>query len=246
MKKLFYDFHNHSCLSPCADNDMTPNNIAGMAKLAGLQVVALTDHNASKNCPAFFEAANRMGIIPIAGMELTTAEDIHVVFLFPSLEAALDFDADLQQHRILYPNRVDIFGDQLLMNGEDQIVGTEPHFLTNATDIVYEDTLPMAMNYGGVAYPAHVDRMANGVIAVLGTLPEKPEFRQVEFHDFSKIEEYQSRYEPLRGKQIMFGSDAHYLWQIQDAAHTLEVPDEVETPEEVRRVIIQHLRGESR
>ena len=61
---------------------MTPNNMAGMARLAGLQAMALTDHNASRNCPAFFEAAARMEIVPIAGMELTTAEDIHVVFLF--------------------------------------------------------------------------------------------------------------------------------------------------------------------
>lgn len=79
----FYDLHLHSCLSPCADNDMTPVNIAGMGMLNGLSVMALTDHNSCGNCPAFFEACRSYGITPVAGMELTTAEDIHVVCLFP-------------------------------------------------------------------------------------------------------------------------------------------------------------------
>ena len=73
MKPYYYDFHIHSCLSPCADNDMTPNNIAGTAVLAGIDVMALTDHNTLKNCPAFFSAAKRNGIIPIAGAEVTTS-----------------------------------------------------------------------------------------------------------------------------------------------------------------------------
>ena len=73
MNRYYYDLHMHSCLSPCADDDMTPNNMIGMGTLCGLQIMALTDHNTTKNCPAFFEAAAKHGIIPIAGMELTTA-----------------------------------------------------------------------------------------------------------------------------------------------------------------------------
>ena len=119
MNRYYYDFHIHSCLSPCADNDMTPNNIAGMAALAGLQIVALTDHNSCRNCPAFFEAAKKAGIIPVAGMELTTAEDIHIVCLFEHLEDALRFNDAVDERRIRIPNRTDIFGDQILMNVED-------------------------------------------------------------------------------------------------------------------------------
>lgn len=96
MNKYYYDLHIHSCLSPCADNDMTPCNIAGMAAIKGLNIVALTDHNSTKNCRAFFTAAKRHGIIAVAGMELTTAEDVHIVCLFPTLEAAENFDAEYQ------------------------------------------------------------------------------------------------------------------------------------------------------
>ena len=96
MKKYYYDLHVHSCLSPCGDDDNTPNNIAGMAKLCGLDIIALTDHNSTKNCPAFFKACEKYGLLPIAGMELTTSEDIHVVCLFERLQA--EFQRDVLKH----------------------------------------------------------------------------------------------------------------------------------------------------
>ena len=118
-----YDLHVHSCLSPCADNDNTPNNLAGMGYLNGLKIMALTDHNSARNCPAFFAAAERYGIVPVPGMELTTAEDIHVVCLFPSLEDALAFNDAVDEKRIRIPNRKDIFGDQLILDAEDEVIG---------------------------------------------------------------------------------------------------------------------------
>ena len=98
MGRYFYDFHVHSCLSPCGDADNTPNNLAGMAFLNGVRIMALTDHNSSRNCPAFFAAARRYGIIPVAGMELTTSEDIHAVCLFERLEDALAFNDEIDTH----------------------------------------------------------------------------------------------------------------------------------------------------
>ena len=77
MKTLAYDLHLHSCLSPCGDNDMTPANIAGMAKIIGLDLIALTDHNSCKNCPAVAIAAREYGLLFLPGMELTTAEEVH-------------------------------------------------------------------------------------------------------------------------------------------------------------------------
>ena len=100
MKQYYYDLHIHSCLSPCGDDDSTPDSIVGMGELNGLNLMALTDHNTVKNAPAFFKAAERHGIVPVAGMELTTAEDIHVVCLFETLEGALDFDREIEKKRI--------------------------------------------------------------------------------------------------------------------------------------------------
>ena len=104
MNRYYYDLHVHSCLSPCGDDDSTPANIAGMATLNGLQIVALTDHNTTANCPAFFKAAKSYGLIPIAGMELTTAEDIHLVCLFEHLEDAMNFSEEVNTRRIPFKN----------------------------------------------------------------------------------------------------------------------------------------------
>lgn len=215
MNRYYYDLHIHSCLSPCADDDNTPNNIAGMAKLCGLDIVALTDHNSAKNCPAFFKAAERYGIIPIAGMELTTSEDIHVICLFEELEAALEFDGELQKHRTLIENRTDIFGEQLILDGDDKVIGTEEYFLSNATDISVEDVTEIIKPYGGICYPAHIDRQSNGIISVLGTLPETPVFSAVEINRKENVNEYVSKYN-LESKKIIISSDAHCLTDIRD------------------------------
>ena len=89
--KLKYDFHLHSCLSPCGDNDMTPYNLVNMAKLMGYDIIALTDHNSCLNCPAAIKAGQEAGITVVPGMELCTSEEIHTVCLFPTLEKALEF-----------------------------------------------------------------------------------------------------------------------------------------------------------
>ena len=89
--KLSFDLHMHSCLSPCGGDDNTPANLAGMCALAGLQVVALTDHNTSGNCAAFCSAAKAYGLLALPGMELTTREEAHVVCLFPDIDKALAF-----------------------------------------------------------------------------------------------------------------------------------------------------------
>ena len=223
---------------------MTPNNIAGMGALAGLQVMALTDHNTCKNCPAFYKAAKKNGIIPIAGMELTTAEDIHIVCLFPTLEDALGFDAFVETQRILIANRTDIFGDQLILDENDEVIGTDEYLLSNATQLTIEQVPEAVEKYNGLCFPAHIDREANGVVATLGTFPDEPFFSCAEFHDKEKQQQYCERYPLVSEKTLLVGSDAHYLWDIRDKAAYFEVDDEPYSSDKVRKEIFRFLRGE--
>ena len=89
--RVYYDLHIHSCLSPCGDNDMTPNNIVNMSLLNGMDMIALTDHNSCKNCRAAVRAGEEAGVTVVPGMELTTSEEAHVVCLFPTVEQAEAF-----------------------------------------------------------------------------------------------------------------------------------------------------------
>ena len=238
-----YDLHVHSCLSPCGDNDSTPFNIAGMAVLNGLHICALTDHNTCRNCPAFFAAAEQYGFVPVAGMELTTAEDIHMVCLFERLEDAMRFDAAVDAQRIRIPNRTDIFGEQWVCGQDDTPLSQEPDLLSVATMLSLEDAVALVEQYGGVCYPAHIDRQANGIIATLGMLPPSPVFSCVEFHDAAKIEEYTEKY-GLQGKTAVVCSDAHVLWDISGGDNAVELDAPPEDADTVRHCLFAHLRGE--
>lgn len=238
--RYYYDLHIHSCLSPCGDDDMTPNNIAGMGAVAKLDIMALTDHNSTLNCPAFFEAAAKYAIVPVAGMELTTAEDIHLVCLFDTLEAAMDFNSEVGRRRVPVKNRVDIFGRQLIMNGDDEIIGQEENLLPNATTLRIDEAPALVGEYNGVCYPAHIDREANGIISTLGTFPEEPFFSCAELHDPDKKNEYCLKYPILNGRRFIFSSDAHYLWLINGRLNSIELDGEA--PEEIRHSLIEKLK----
>lgn len=243
MNKYYYDLHIHSCLSPCGDDDSTPNNIAGMATLCGLNIVALTDHNSVKNCPAFFEAAKRYGIIPIAGMELTTSEDIHIICLFEELKDALEFDRNLDKYRIPIKNREDVYGQQMVLDGEDNLVEVIDNLLTLATTISVDDVPSLVAEYNGICYPAHIDRQANGIIATLGVFPDIKGFAPcVEFHDIKNIDEYVKKY-GLEDKKCVVSSDAHYLTDMRDENCYFLIDDEPYSSALVRKRVFEYLRG---
>lgn len=244
MSRFSCDLHIHSCLSPCGDDDMTPYSIAGMAKLNGLQVAALTDHNACGNCETFFHACAGYGIVPVPGMELTTSEDVHLLCLFRSLEDALGFAAAVKKKRVRIPNRAAVFGRQLLIGGDDEIIGEEEDLLINATGLSLEEAAALVRKFHGAPVPAHVDREGNGVIAVLGDLPERPAFSTVEYRERSSIPAYEARYPRLRGKRKIVSSDAHRLWEIAEPGYALELDCEKDADEKtIRDVLIDYLLG---
>ena len=179
-------------------------------------------------------------------MELTTSEDIHLVCLFEQLEAALEFDSEILKHRILIPNRVDIFGEQKILDGLDELISTEPYLLSNATDISVDEAPALVSRFGGICYPAHVDREANGLISVLGTFPAELPVHWAELHDMDSAEAYAQNFPALQGKGFLFGSDAHYLWDIPDKRHYFELEDEPYSSALIRKRLFAVLRGGAR
>ncbi len=245
MSRYLCDLHIHSCLSPCGDDDMTPGNIAGMAVLNGLQIVALTDHNSSKNCPAFFKIAKGYGLIPIAGMELTTAEDVHAVCLFRNLESAMDFDEFVESRRFPIKNKPEIFGKQLLIDENDEICGEEEILLINAVNISLDEAHREVIKRDGVCFPAHIDRSANGIISMLGDFPPEPRFTAYELNDLASLEESRAKYPIIteRGLVHVQSSDAHYLTDISEQGFAIEIDDEPYSSALVRNRLIDFLLG---
>ena len=214
MGEYSYDLHIHSCLSPCGDDDSTPANIAALADLLGLDIVALTDHNTCKNCPAFFEAARNYSFLPIAGMELTTEEEIHVVCLFPTLESALVFDEFVHEKIMPIPNKPEIFGNQLIMNSEDEVCGIEEICLINATSIDLYSLTGLVKQYGGICFPAHIDRSSFSLLSSLGFIPEDLGIETVEIRYKEAVDNLKNQHPYLQNCKIVHDSDAHTLENI--------------------------------
>ena len=223
-RELSYDLHIHSCLSPCGDDDMTPGNIVGMAAIKGLDVIAVTDHNSCRNCPAVLKLAEQYGVLAIPGMELTTAEEVHAVCLFSELSAAMEFDRFVYEKLMKFPNREEIFGKQQIMNEEDICIGTEPNLLINSTELSFDELWDIVTGqYGGVMIPAHIDKNANSLISNLGFVPPESQFRTAELHDMAALEKLKKSNPYLEQCRIICDSDAHYLEHIHEPEWKMKV-----------------------
>ncbi|MGB4660984.1 MAG: PHP domain-containing protein [Mobilitalea sp.] len=219
MLKLSYDLHIHSCLSPCGDDDMTPSNIVGMSALKKLDVIAVTDHNSCKNCPAVMKLGKEYGITVLPGMELTTMEEVHVLCFFAELADALRFSDYVASQLMQIQNDEKIFGKQQVCDEEDKIIGNEPYLLINATNISFEDIGKLMKEYHGVHIPAHIEKNSNSVLSNLGFISEDADFKTAELADISKYEELSKKHPYLQKCRIISDSDAHMLWKINEAVN---------------------------
>lgn len=213
-QKIKTDLHVHSCLSPCADDDMTPANLVQMAKLSGIELLALTDHNSCKNCRSAVHFGKQFGVQVLPGMELCTAEEIHCICLFETVEAAENFGAYVCEHMPRIQNRPEIFGNQSIVDQEDHVVATEPLLLTTASSIPVDEVKCLVTKFGGICFPAHLDRASYSLLSVLGAPYKELDFTAAEFTKQADIEAFQKQYPLLQEMQMIRNSDAHRLEQL--------------------------------
>lgn len=223
--KLYYDFHIHSCLSPCGDADMTPNNIVNYAKIMGYDVIALTDHNTALNCPAVAKIAEENGITFIPGMELCTSEEVHIVCLFYTLEDALNFSEYVKSTMPPIKNKPSVFGEQLICDENDNVIGQEDILLVTASGISTEKVVKKVSEYNGICYPAHIDRSSFSILSNLGTIDEYFGFNCAEIYDILKEDELKKKHPYLERLKILSDSDAHYLENMRIPQQIIDVPE---------------------
>lgn len=228
---LKYDFHIHSCLSPCGDVDMTPQNIVNLAKIMGYDAIALTDHNTSKNCPAVKKAAEEIGLTFISGMELCTAEEVHIVCLFPDIANALDFSDYIYSTLPPIKNKPSVFGEQIICDEYDNIIGNAEKLLITASTVTASKAVDLVAQYGGICFPAHIDRNSFSIISNLGTIDETFGFSIAEIYDIEKEEELKEKHPYLKNLKILSNSDAHYLENMRLPNSTLNSQNN--TPEKI-------------
>ncbi len=213
MRTIRADLHLHTCLSPCGGFDVTPSAVVSRAAETGLDIVAICDHNSAENVRAARQAAERLGPgAPhvLAGMEITSAEEAHMVALFDDLENALTMQAMVFDHLQPGENNPDLFGMQIVANADDEVEYFNERLLIGATDLTVTDIAQRVHSLGGLIIAAHIDRPAFSLISNLGLIPPELKLDAVEI---SRL------HDPADSGQWLFGaelpvitsSDAHHL-----------------------------------
>ena len=205
------DLHVHTVLSPCAGIEMIPPLIVDEALERGLQLIAITDHNTSANVAAVMQAARGSELVVLPGMELQTREEVHVLCLFDRLEQLYALQAWVDLHLPHIPNNPDFFGDQFIVDATGDFIAREERLLLNSVDVSLQQARQQVDALGGLFIPAHVNRMAFGLIGVLGLVPEDLPLEAMEISRHLKLEDALLKFPQLKGYPLIQNGDVHYL-----------------------------------
>ncbi len=220
------DLHLHTCLSPCGGYDITPAAVVARSSQEGLDLIAVSDHNSAENVRAARQAAQRLGPgAPrvLAGLEVTSAEEVHLLALFEDLAAALTLQAMVFDH--LPPDRNDpeVFGEQIVANADDEVEYFNHRLLIGATDLGVSQWVRRVHDLGGLALAAHIDRPSYSLVGQLGMIPPDLDLDGVEVS--ARAEPWRARvWLGPSGLPVVTSSDAHCLEDIGRVWTELEMP----------------------
>lgn len=214
MKMYSADLHIHTCLSPCSNNDMVPVNILNMARLSGLNILGVTDHNSARNIKAFYEQPIEDDLLIIPGMEIGTKEEVHVLCYFRDMEALMELEEKVYRRLPFIKNDKQVFGDQLVVDFTGRVIEEEDKLLIASTDIPIDEIVKYVTKNGGVCIPSHIDKPYNSLVYNLGFIPKDLEISAVEISKYSKLDNIIQKYPYLKDYTITRSSDAHTLGEI--------------------------------
>ena len=220
--RILADLHNHSCLSPCASLEMSPSLLARKARERGIGLMALTDHNSALNCPAFAEACRLEGVSALFGIEACSAEEVHVLCLFGTVESALGFGEYLRGLLLPVPYDAEKLGDQAVVDADEEVLDLVDYYLGTALSLGFDELCSEARVAGALVIPAHVDRPMFSVSSQLGFLPAG---------GYDAVESMRAPAPALSGSHaVISGSDAHYPEHIGRRPFELEISGDAQLP----------------
>ena len=217
-----FDLHIHSCLSPCGDLNASPAAIVRAAKAAGLDGIMLSDHNSSRNCPALAEACRREAVRCLFGMEVTTAEEVHCLAVFDTLEQAAALTEAVYAALPNRKNVPDVYGCQAIVNADDEVEGLESHLLSAPTRLTIREAGERIHALGGLFIAAHLDRAVFSVTSQLGGLAGDEGFDAVELSRSADVASWRRK---TLGLAVIRSSDSHYLDMIGSVWSEANLPE---------------------
>jgi predicted metal-dependent phosphoesterase TrpH len=238
MQAYKADLHIHTVLSPCGDLEMSPTNILARAKELGLDMIAISDHNTTRQVKVTQRMGRDMGIFVVGGVEVTSQEEAHCLAYFENDDRLDEFQAFLDAHLPQIPNDEERFGYQLIVNEDEEIVGEEPYHLLNGIDVDIDGIYEEVHRIGGLFIPAHVNKGSTSLISQLGFIPPDLRADALEVNKFTTREAFLKKAAYLKKFNFITDSDAHFVQNIGEVYNVFHMNDL--TFDEFRRTI----RGE--
>lgn len=208
------DLHIHTVLSPCGDLEMSPRAILDMCVLKQLDIIGITDHNSTLQCPVMVEAGNEKGITVLPGVELNTSEEVHLLAYFKDLSVLPTFQEWIDAHLPVINNRPDLFGHQVVVDLDENILLEEKRLLITALSAGIDETIREVKSLGGMVIPAHIGKGKNSLFSQLGFIPKNLSVDAMETSGEKNHRMLLSRCPELSALPFIYGSDAHYLEDI--------------------------------
>jgi 3',5'-nucleoside bisphosphate phosphatase len=235
LRRLRADLHIHTCLSPCGELTMSPRAVVERARAAGLDLVAVTDHNTTENAGAVIEAAAGTGLAVLPGIEMTTAEEVHILGLFEAGTDLGPFQAEVFLNLPDVPSKMKFVDDQVIVDAADYVTGFSPRCLFGATLFSVQAAVDIIHGHGGLAIACHVDRESFSIISQLGFIPLGLGLDAVEASPRLNPAAFRAAFGPFDPLPVVRFSDAHKPEEIGTA--TTDFLVEGPGLEEIRRAL---------
>lgn len=217
MKKYRADLHLHTVLSPCADLEMSPDQIVRLAKKRGIDIIAITDHNSTRQCDMVRKVAEGSGLMVINGCEVNSREEVHALCLFEDDYTRNEFQEFLDHYLPKLPNQPEYSGYQILVDENNGITEEIPFFLGNGLDVGLEEIEKFTHQLNGLFIPAHIDRPINSIFSQLGFLPHELHVDALQISRQSDEAHIRRLYDIHDDITLIKASDAHYPEDIGSA-----------------------------
>ncbi len=211
MRQFRADLHVHTVLSPCAEVEMIPPLIVQHALEHGIDLIAITDHNASANVCAVQKAAQGTALSVLPGMEVQSREDVHLLTLFETPQALDAWQAEVDRALPKLPNRADFFGEQYVVDEAGEFIRHETRLLLTATHFSIDEIFTRVNELGGLVIPAHVERTANGLFPSLGLIQDKWHVPALEISRNTTSEKMAAAFPASRRYALIQSGDVHRL-----------------------------------
>jgi hypothetical protein len=208
LKKFRADLHLHTCLSPCAESYMTPLAIVKVASERGLDIIAITDHNSAENIIAVKEAAVKRDLTVLAGMEVTSSEEVHIIALFDEVDDVMRLQNMIRRENL-----------------ETSTVGLGEQLLIMATNLTAYSIVEAIHSLGGLSIASHIDRESFSIISQLGFIPKDLKFDALEFSSRIERKTAESLFKEYSSFGWISSSDAHHLEDIGKRVTTLFIKE---------------------